>query len=201
MTTTKPEAAKPKAAKKKKAAAAASTRKTGSPPTPPPGSSGPQLRQPNPRGMGRPSTYNRAKVDHILHEMATTGRSMTSICNEDEGMPFPQTFLRWVEEDIEGLSERYHRAREQGCDVIAAQCLEIADTGVNDWMEKNDPGNPGYALNGEHVQRSKLRVETRLKLLAKWSKRYSDRQEIAHTGNVSITVATGIPHAPGQQDH
>ena len=35
------------------------------------------------------------------------------------------------------------------------------------------------SLNAEHIQRSKLRVETRLKLLAKWDpKRYGERQQV-----------------------
>jgi hypothetical protein len=38
----------------------------------------------------------------------------------------------------------------------------------------------GPRLNAEHVQRSKLRIETRLKLLAKWSpKKYGERVQVA----------------------
>ena len=36
-------------------------------------------------------------------------------------------------------------------------------------------------FDSEHVQRSKLRVETRLKLLAKWDpRRYGDRLQLAN---------------------
>ena len=36
-------------------------------------------------------------------------------------------------------------------------------------MEIHEKDNVLYKLNGEHVQRSKLRIETRLKLLACWN--------------------------------
>jgi len=64
-----------------------------------------------------------------------------------------------------------------GYDWMAEECLEIADDATNDWMEVYDEeGNVSYKLNGEHVQRSKLRIETRLKLLAKFNpKKYSDK--------------------------
>jgi hypothetical protein len=65
-----------------------------------------------------------------------------------------------------------------GFDAIAEEALEIADDGSNDWMERRrKDGSTEEVVNSEHVQRSKLRIETRLKLLAKWSpKRYGDKQ-------------------------
>lgn len=45
-------------------------------------------------------------------------------------------------------------------------------------------GQPvGWMLNGDHVQRSKLRIETRLKLLAKWNpKKWGDKLDLNHAG-------------------
>lgn len=75
------------------------------------------------------------------------------------------------------LAGRFARAREVGFDAIADEALEIADDGTNDWeTRERDDGSTYEALNHEHVSRSKLRVETRLKLLAKWDpKRYGDK--------------------------
>ena len=42
------------------------------------------------------------------------------------------------------------------------------------------------AFNAEHVQRSKPRIETRLKLLAKWSKKYADR--MTHSGDADNAI-------------
>jgi hypothetical protein len=79
-----------------------------------------------------------------------------------------------------------------GFDAIAEEALEIADDGSNDWMERRrKDGSTEEVVNSEHVQRSKLRIETRLKLLAKWSpKRYGDKQ--THSSG-------GDPDAPAVQ--
>jgi hypothetical protein len=45
-----------------------------------------------------------------------------------------------------------------------------------------DGSNEGWRLNGDHVQRSKLRIDTRLKLLAKWNPKYADKSAVELTG-------------------
>ena len=97
-------------------------------------------------------------------------------------MPAWRTVYDWKVSHPE-ISAGIARAREAGEEVIAADCLEIADDGRNDWMERLAPdGKPiGWMLNGEHVQRSKLRIETRLKLLAKWNpKKYGEATLLKH---------------------
>ena len=93
------------------------------------------------------------------------GEPLKRIC-EDEGMPSYATVRRWEMDDPEfrALSTR---AREIGCHAIADECLQIADDGRNDWMEGHGE-DAGWKLNGEHIQRSKLRIETRMRLLGKW---------------------------------
>ncbi|MNL64497.1 hypothetical protein D3C87_1887180 [compost metagenome] len=87
-------------------------------------------------------------------------------------------------------------ARQLGYDAIAEETLEIADDGRNDWMQKVEEDEaPGWKLNGEHVQRSKLRIDTRLKLLAKWHpKKYGEKvtQELtgANGGPIQVTDMT-----------
>jgi hypothetical protein len=94
----------------------------------------------------------------------------------------------WIDADAE-VAVRIARARVIGFDVIAEETVDIADNGTNDWMRRNDPDNEGYAFNGEHPQRSKLRVETRLKLLSKWaSGRYGERIHNEHSGNLTLTA-------------
>jgi hypothetical protein len=74
---------------------------------------------------------------------------------------------------------RIARAREDGYDVIADQCMVLAD------IEPTDPLHVGWR---------RLQVETRLKLLAKWNpKKYGDRQTVDHAGGVNLTVITGVP--------
>jgi hypothetical protein len=75
------------------------------------------------------------------------------------------------------FAERFARARDTGHDIIAQECLEIADRKAEDYMVLADGREQ---LDREHVQRSKLRIETRLKLLAKWNpKKWGDKLELA----------------------
>jgi hypothetical protein len=58
-------------------------------------------------------------------------------------------------------------------------------------MDENDPENPGYRANGEHIQRSKLRVDTRKWFLSKLKpKVYGDKSAVELSGNLDI--AQGI---------
>ena len=86
------------------------------------------------------------------------------------------------------FSSAIARAREDGFDAIAQECLTIADaTDYDD--EFTESG--GVKPNSEWISRSRLRVETRLKLLAKWDpKRYGDKIDLnaTVTGEVSIII-------------
>lgn len=77
------------------------------------------------------------------------------------------------------------RARIVGFDKIAADCLAIADdTDGDDILTEK-----GKTQDTEWIARSRLRVDTRLKLLAKWDpKRYGDKVELAHSGEIRSTV-------------
>lgn len=109
------------------------------------------------------------------------GTPLAEICRRDD-MPSLASVYRWQEEDAD-FARRVARAREAGYDIIATDALAIADDGTNDWMESNAPGNDGYRVNGEHIQRSRLRIDTRLKLLACWDpKRYGQKVQAEHSG-------------------
>lgn len=97
------------------------------------------------------------------------------------------TLQDWLTSDQ--WSNQYARARELCAHVMAEEILEISDDGKNDWMERNDPDNPGYVMNGEHVQRSRLRVDTRKWLLSKiLPKQYGDKLDVEHKGGVTIQM-------------
>ncbi len=132
--------------------------------------------------MARKSTFDPKIADRICERIGT-GETLRAICRED-GNPSYVTFYTWIKENPE-LAERFADARARGFDAIAAECLEIADDATNDFMDRKDADGEvvGQQLNAEHVQRSKLRIETRLKLLAKWDpKRYGEKIETQITG-------------------
>jgi hypothetical protein len=96
-------------------------------------------------------------------------------------MPTDRTVRNWGKADKD-FSSAIACAREAGFDVIAAECLEIAEDGSHDYKHKKRSNGEEYEeFDAEHVQRSKLRIETRLKLLAKWDpKRYGERSTTVH---------------------
>lgn len=98
------------------------------------------------------------------------GTPLTIICSED-GFPSDDTVRDWADKDDE-LARAIARAREAGFDRIAQDALDIADETKHDTKKREDGSE---CADTEWISRSKLRVETRLKLLAKWDpKRYGD---------------------------
>jgi hypothetical protein len=82
------------------------------------------------------------------------------------------------------LREKSTHTREEQYLAIADELLEIADDGRNDWMQRtgNDERG-GWELNGEHIQRSRVRIDTRKWLLSKMlPKVCGDKTEVAVTG-------------------
>ena len=110
------------------------------------------------------------------------GVPLRELCRQ-KGMPNWRTVYDWISADEE-LAARIACARELGFDAIAEDILDIADDGTNDWVErKRKDGSTDTVIDAEHVQRSKLRIETRLKLLAKWNpKKYGDKNTTELTG-------------------
>lgn len=131
--------------------------------------------------VGRPSTYTQEAADEICRRLAL-GEPLAQICRDDH-MPAVRTVSKWKEAH-ETFCADFARAREEGFDVIAADCLDIADETSRDTVETESGDRP----NTEWISRSKLRIETRLKLLAKWDpKRYGDRQAIDLTDHTTKT--------------
>ena len=126
---------------------------------------------------GAPTAYTEKLAQAICRRMAD-GESVNSIC-KDPKMPARSTVMLWVASDREGFSDRYEAACTARTHVWADELLDIADDGSNDWMERagKDGESQGYQVNGEAIQRSRLRVDTRKWLLSKLLPRYSDRPE------------------------
>ncbi len=144
---------------------------------------------------GRPSDYTPELAAEICSRIAG-GKSLRGVCRDDD-MPSKTAVLDWLGRYPE-FAAQYARAREALADSIVEECLEISDDGTNDWMERRSEAekgagvNTGWTLNGEHVQRSKLRCEQRRWWAGKIApKKYGDKvtQELtgADGGPVQIT--------------
>lgn len=155
-----------------------------------------------PNKGGRPSLCTPKVVERIC-ERLETGEPMAQICR-DAGMPAARTVRDWIEQKPE-VSAAIARAREIGFDAIAQDTLAIADDGRNDFMERlaaDGDEKAQLAFNAEHVQRSRLRVDTRLKLLAKWDpKRYGDKAAIDHTSSDGSMTPPRVVQLVGPSGH
>lgn len=135
------------------------------------------------RGRGRPTSYT-PKLAQEITERLSVGEPLAKICR-DEHMPAVCTVGNWKKAHKEFLIA-FTRARDEGFDAIAMEALDIADDGKGDWIKDK---NGHKIVNHDVIQRSKLRVETRLKLLAKWDpSRYGDRMDVnnRHSGDVGF---------------
>jgi hypothetical protein len=115
-------------------------------------------------------SYDAAKAAAILDEIAE-GTPLRVICRK-QGMPKWRTVYLWLKVQPE-FADAMKVARDIGHDAIAQECQQLAD--------KVKPTT-------EHIQKAKLQIETRLKLLAKWDKRYSDKVTLAGDAENPLTV-------------
>lgn len=142
--------------------------------------------------MGQASTYTPEVGAQICDRLAA-GVSLLAACRE---IGCSYGAAKGWEVSIPEHAANSARARETGCHALADQCIEIADDSRNDWIESaaedGDERAVAARANGEQVQRSRLRIDTRLRLLGKWlPKVYGDRQttELVGAGGGPIKTA------------
>jgi len=132
------------------------------------------------RKLGRPTTYSQEVADEICRRLAE-GETLSAICRS-EGMPARTTFLQWVRDNRDGLSDKYARARELGLEAMADELIEIEDGGSDDW------------------QRDRLRVDARKWMLARLlAHKYGDRVTLAGDAAAPLGVVL-LPEVRGGAD-
>lgn len=122
--------------------------------------------------MGRNKIHHQKDHEDAIIEWISEGKTLRDYCRQPD-TPHHTVIYGWMEED-EAFSHRFARAREIGADAIAQETLTIVD--------EHPPTTDNGSTDSGFVAWQKARVETRLKLLAKWSpKKYGDR--IDHTSS------------------
>lgn len=135
---------------------------------------------------GRPSLYDQDIADAICSRVAL-GETLPRIC-ADEAMPDRVTVWRW-EQKHEEFRNALQRARGDRAHAWAEDVIDIADDGTNDWTEREGKDGQSFTvLDHEHVTRSRLRIETRLKVMAKHNPAYGD--SVAVTGKDGGPIQT-----------
>ena len=141
---------------------------------------------------GRPSKYT-VEIATKICEQLSEGIPLREICRQ-EGYPAWQTVYDWMHRDEalgpngSGLSVAIERARNVGYDKMAEECLAIADT--LELGQKQVMSDDGATTTIEDMLgHRKLRIETRLKLLAKFNpKKYGERAILAGDAENPIKI-------------
>jgi hypothetical protein len=109
-----------------------------------------------------------------VHAWIESGKTLRSYCRQP-GKPSYGTVYDWLEQDA-AQNSRFARARDLGEAQILQECLEIADnTQIGQIVTVKGDGSEEIKT-ADMLEHRKLRIETRLKLLAKWNpKKYGDK--------------------------
>lgn len=135
--------------------------------------------------------YDPVLAEKILDRLAATG-SLRRVCAELHVSR--NSIIPWVVDNTNGFGDAYARAKDQGIDMLVEETLDIADDGSNDYMK----GKDGPQLDSEHIQRSKIRVETRRWLAERMApRRYGLKQglDVTNSDGTLVPVDEGARSA------
>lgn len=125
-----------------------------------------------------------------LCERIANGESLRKICESDD-MPSKPTATRWlVEPDKDEFRKLYDAARLAQADLYFDEIIEIADDGTRDYQVGADGKE---AIDHDHVQRSRLRVDARKWAIArmnrtKYGERVDNRISGPDGGNLTFNI-------------
>lgn len=135
---------------------------------------------------GRPTVYTPELAERICKAVGSCTLGLKEICEDNPDFPCRDTINEW-RYDHPRFSDMYRVAKQMQADLLAEEILEVSDKATNDWMERNDPDNPGWIVNGEAIARSKLRVDTRKWIACKLlPKVYGDKKEVESNTKVEF---------------
>lgn len=116
--------------------------------------------------VGRQTVYSQPIADTICLALSE-GKSLREIC-EGEGMPPEATVRTWVVDDREGFAAQYARARNIGLDIRADFVRQA-------FMAEPDTARARLIFDHERWYLSKLAPKV-----------YGERQQVEHSGNVTL---------------
>jgi hypothetical protein len=120
-----------------------------------------------PTKQARHSDYTSELAELICDRLAE-GRTLRDVCRDNDIPVDERTVRRWAMNPRNPFSEQFELARTVGLLSMAEEMLEIADDGSKDWgTREGRRGEKVRILDYEHVERAKLRIETRKWLLTK----------------------------------
>lgn len=125
----------------------------------------------------------------ICNRIATTSKSLRQICQDMikdfDKMPSYREIIQMLADDKE-FSPQYARAKLAQADLLFDEIIEISDDSSLD-MAFTEEGKP--FIDHEHVNRSRLRVDSRKFYIAKiLPKKYSEKHEVTGSEGGPIEI-------------
>ena len=126
--------------------------------------------------------YDQILGEEICEAVATSTDSLKLILERNPHFPSKDVIRKWRFR-LPTFANMYTQAKQLQAELFAEECSDISDDGRNDWMVNltEEEQGMGWKLNGEHVQRSRLRIDTRKWIACKLAPRvYGERQVVDH---------------------
>ncbi|MGM8939543.1 hypothetical protein ACS8E2_12705 [Psychrobacter glaciei] len=122
---------------------------------------------------GRPTIYSE-ELAQVICESLMVGMSLRKICELDD-MPAISTVMQWLASGKDGFMEQYAHARQVQAEYLLDELIDIADDSSKDYVVVDGQER----LDQEHIQRAKLRIDTRKWNIEKLApKRYGNKQQV-----------------------
>ena len=144
--------------------------------------------------LGRPKINLKASpyketIEEVLFWISS-GQTLRAYCRQ-KNTPCYATIYSWMNipnsEESEDFSKRFVYARERGAEVIGEGLIELM----------NEPprmiGGEQPRIDPSWVALQKAKADVTLKLLSKWSSRYSDKVIGIDKAEINVQVITGVP--------
>jgi len=112
---------------------------------------------------GKPTKLDPETLIAICEDVAN-GKTMSAAAKERGATP---SAVRKALLRDDAMFQLSSHARELGCDALADQCIEIADNSTLDPQDR------------------RIRIDTRIRLIGKWSSRYSDKLTVESNSTVT----------------
>lgn len=124
---------------------------------------------------GRPTTYTKELADKICEKIAE-GKSMRSVCRNNDEMPALSTVFLWFREHPE-FSEQYARACEERTEAHHEILLDLGDEAIDLAQEVNEKASSAV------VQAVKLKADNLKWVMSKMKpKKYGDKVDVTTAG-------------------
>lgn len=134
--------------------------------------------------MGRPLEFTQEKADLICELTASHPYGLQKLVRTFPDLPSHFAINTWRVK-FPDFNAQYAKAKLKQADLLAEECLDIADESHGDSIINSD----GFEVcNTEYIARSRLRIDTRKWLASKLlPKQYGDKSavDVNHSGNLN----------------